>query len=75
MRKNTYRLTKDVVPIEYKIVLKPDLDRFVFEGEESIEIKVKKETREIILHSKKLKISEVVFERSGLLEKAQISLC
>lgn len=34
------RLPKDVVPSNYNIRLKPDLDAFVFQGQEAIDVEV-----------------------------------
>lgn len=50
------RLPKNVVPIEYNIQLKPDLDNFTFEGIETINLKILKNTKEITLHSKEIEI-------------------
>mgnify|MGYP001626156880 FL=1 len=49
-------LGENIVPLRYKILLKPDLSQFVSEGEEEIEIKVKKATNKIVLNSVGLKI-------------------
>ena len=50
------RLTEDVIPLHYKIHLTPDLDEFVFEGEEEISLDVSKTTSKIVLHSAELEI-------------------
>ncbi|RJQ34644.1 M1 family peptidase [Candidatus Parcubacteria bacterium] len=54
--KNKVRLTKDIVPTKYQISLTPDLEAFVFEGEETIHLTLKKPTRAITLHSTELEI-------------------
>src|SRR3989338_9822074 len=59
MAKNTdnkVRLTKDVLPAKYEIFLTPDLEAFVFEGEETIHLTLKKPTKIITLHSTELEI-------------------
>lgn len=56
LSKKSVRLSKHVVPIEYDIHLKPDLERFTFEGMETITLSILKETREITLHSKEIQI-------------------
>ncbi len=43
-------------PNHYEIILKPDLEKFIFAGEETISLNLSKPTREIILHSAELKI-------------------
>ena len=50
------RLSKHVAPVRYAITLKPDLVAHVFEGSESIAIRLDKPVREITLHSKDLEI-------------------
>src|SRR3989344_6219899 len=54
--KKTVRLSTDVVPTRYEIHLKPDLEAFVFEGEETIELMLKKSTKTLTLHSVDLEI-------------------
>lgn len=57
MKKSIFkRLSKDVIPVDYTITLKPDLEAHVFEGEETITIRVLKPTKTITLHSKDLEI-------------------
>lgn len=53
------RLPKHIQPERYKILVKPDLKGLVFEGEETIYLKLTKPAKEIILHSKELKIWDV----------------
>lgn len=55
-QKKRVRLTTDVVPKRYEIRLKPDLEAFVFEGEETIELILKRPTKSLTLHSKELDI-------------------
>ncbi|HEY4516345.1 MAG TPA: M1 family metallopeptidase [Candidatus Paceibacterota bacterium] len=50
------RLTTDIVPKKYEIRLKPDLEAFVFVGEETIHLVLKKQTKTLTLHSKELDI-------------------
>ncbi|MDO8590645.1 MAG: M1 family metallopeptidase, partial [bacterium] len=50
------RLPRHVVPRRYALKLKPDLEKFVFEGEEIITVFVSKPTRTVTLHSKELDI-------------------
>ena len=56
MQRKDVRLTKDVVPTRYEMTLKPDLEKFVFEGIETIHLELKKPTKAITLHSIELEI-------------------
>ena len=42
-----FRLSKNIVPIEYDIELRPDLDNFTFYGVETITLSVLKATKEV----------------------------
>ena len=53
------RLSKNVVPVRYKIELKPDLENFTFEGIETISISILKKTKTLTLHSKEIEIKTV----------------
>jgi len=57
------RLPDHFRPERYRIILKPDLDTFIFEGEETIRFTLRKPVREIVLHSKDLEISKVRFRK------------
>ncbi len=54
--KKQERLSEHILPENYKITLKPDLEKFTYEGNVEITASVKKPTNEIILHAKALKI-------------------
>jgi puromycin-sensitive aminopeptidase len=54
--KISVRLSKNIIPIEYEIQLKPDLDNFTFEGIETITLSVLKATKTLTLHSKEIEI-------------------
>jgi puromycin-sensitive aminopeptidase len=67
MKKTTFkRLSKDVIPVEYTIMLKPDLEAHVFEGEETVTLSVIKPTRTITLHSKDLEIIFAECKKSNI---------
>ena len=42
-------LPTTVRPVKYRIKLQPDLERFTFQGDETIDINVVEATREIVL--------------------------
>ena len=69
------RLSKNIVPIEYEIQLKPDLDNFTFEGVETITLDILKATKTLTLHSKEIEIETVrvgeVFGQVSYNEKAE----
>ena len=66
-KKNTksVRLGSDVVPVEYFITLKPDLEAHTFDGEVTIKLELKKATKEITLHSKELSILHGAIDQKG----------
>ena len=51
-----YRLPSTVVPEHYEIGLTPELEKFVFAGEETIRIAVKEPVSEILLNAVELEI-------------------
>lgn len=60
LKKNTsVRLVSHVRPLRYKLLLKPDLEAFVFGGNEVIDIVLDKKVMEITLHSKDIVIKTV----------------
>ncbi len=59
MAKKDARLPSHITPVRYSVKLKPDLEKFLFEGEETISIHILKPTQTITLHSKELDIEVV----------------
>ncbi len=57
--KISHRLPTHVRPERYEIMLKPDLEIFTFEGEETISLLLEKSTKQITLHSADLEIKSV----------------
>ncbi|MBI4078705.1 MAG: M1 family metallopeptidase [Candidatus Levybacteria bacterium] len=60
-KKSAFRLPVHVTPTRYEIMLKPDLEGFTFEGEETIELSINKSTKEITLHAVELDIESAEF--------------
>ena len=62
LQPNMTKLLKDVLlpayvsPLHYSIYLEPDLENFIFIGEETIDIELKKEVGEITLHSADIEV-------------------
>jgi puromycin-sensitive aminopeptidase len=56
MKIKNVRLSKNVVPTEYELQLRPDLENFTFEGVETISLEILKPTKTLTLHSKELEI-------------------
>lgn len=56
MKVKSVRLSKDVIPKEYKIELKPDLENFTFSGKETITLEILKKTKTLTLHSKEIDV-------------------
>jgi puromycin-sensitive aminopeptidase len=65
------RLSEHIVPSEYKIELKPDLQNFTFSGIETISLSVLKKTKNITLHSKEIdiKTAHIVSEKKKFFAK------
>ena len=53
---NQHRLPTHIKPEKYKIMLRPDLENFTFEGEETIYLTLERSTRQITLHCVDLEI-------------------
>ncbi|MEM0150102.1 MAG: M1 family metallopeptidase, partial [Candidatus Micrarchaeaceae archaeon] len=58
-------LGNDVIPEEYRLVLKPNLAAFTFEGTEEIDVKLAKSTHIIRMNAKELKISKAEIVAKG----------
>ena len=56
MKIKNVRLSKNVVPTEYELQLRPDLENFTFHGVETISLEILKPTKTLTLHSKELEI-------------------
>lgn len=63
--KKNVRLSSDVVPTRYEISLTPDLEKFVFDGEEIVHLTLKKPVKSIALHAKELTVHEARVDREG----------
>ena len=59
-------LPDDVAPKRYDLTLKPDLERFTFDGSESVDVEVKTATRRIVVHATELEIHSAVLVRDGV---------
>ncbi|MEK7539432.1 MAG: M1 family metallopeptidase [Patescibacteria group bacterium] len=73
MKNRNVRLSKNVIPMEYHIQLKPDLDNFTFAGVETIKISILKPTKVLTLHSKEIEIvtAHMLLEKNSLVGKAR----
>jgi puromycin-sensitive aminopeptidase len=60
-----FRLPKSVIPVNYRISLQPDLEKFSFAGVVAIEVQVKEATSTVKLNSKELEITEFYAENAG----------
>ena len=67
-QKKFSRLSTDVHPVRYEIILKPDLEAHVFTGSEKISLVLEKPLQKITLHSKDLEIisTSVSFKKKVL---------
>ncbi len=62
---NKVLLSKHIEPERYKLLVKPSLQDFTFEGEETIYLKLTKQTNTITLHAKDLKVTNIEFQVSN----------
>lgn len=70
-----FRLPRNVEPLNYEIHLSPDLEKFVFKGSVSIEVRVITATSQIVLNSADLSIADVrLCSKSGTIVKVTHSL-
>lgn len=63
------KLPKDVVPLDYKIHIVPDLSAFTFSGTEEITLDVRSATRKIMLNAHQISIDAATLSGPG--ERAQ----
>src|SRR5690348_16214450 len=56
MKTNSVRLPEHIIPERYEIFIRPNLEKFTFEGEETISLELVKATKEIVLHTADLEI-------------------
>ncbi|MBL8030016.1 MAG: M1 family metallopeptidase [Candidatus Doudnabacteria bacterium] len=63
---NKVLLSKYIKPERYKLSVKPSLENFVFEGKEMVYLELLKPVKEITLHAKDLKVTDVEFKIRNL---------
>ncbi|XP_076372940.1 puromycin-sensitive aminopeptidase-like protein [Tachypleus tridentatus] len=63
------RLPVNVLPVHYNISFRPDLQKLVFEGHETIKVEVKNETSVVVLNVLELQVKLACFTREGGLEQ------
>jgi puromycin-sensitive aminopeptidase len=60
-----YRLPTTVTPTRYELTLQPDLQRFTFDGAETVTVVVAQQTSEVVLNALELEIDEASAEQDG----------
>jgi aminopeptidase N len=68
------RLPQTVLPDHYQITFAPDLKAATFTGDESIQVRVEKETSSITLNAAEIDFKSVTVEARGVTQDAQVSL-
>ncbi len=66
------QLPEGAVPSHYKLSFAPDFGTDTFKGEETIELKLAKATREITLNSAEIEFSDVTISAGGKSQKATV---
>src|SRR5262245_14423651 len=56
MKNNPYRLGNGIRPVLYDLQLEPDLDKFTFDGFETVHLDVLKPVSSVTLHAADLKV-------------------
>lgn len=65
-KRQSIRLPKSILPLRYKLTIRPDLESFTFSGQEIIYINIKKPITSITLHAKDLDIETVeIFQKDN----------
>ena len=59
-------LPANIRPIKYEIKLQPDLDKFTFQGQETISIRIIEPTSEILLNAVELQVQSAILSRDGV---------
>ncbi|CAM9748581.1 unnamed protein product, partial [Hapterophycus canaliculatus] len=54
-------LPSQVEPVEYRIKLTPDMEKFTCRGEQEVDLEILEETSSVSLHSKEIYIMEASF--------------
>src|SRR3989344_9654876 len=55
----SFRLSENIKPINYDLFFEVDLKKFLFFGNETIDLRITKPESKIVLHSSELKITKV----------------
>ncbi|CAN0362558.1 unnamed protein product [Ascophyllum nodosum] len=58
-------LPSDVEPVEYRIKLTPDMDKFTCEGKQEVDVEIVEETSSVSLHCKEIYVAEASFVPGG----------
>ena len=71
---NAQRLPEIARPESYKLAFTPDLERSTFSGDETINIRILKQTSEIVLNAVDIEFQEVSISSGGNVQKAKVTL-
>ncbi len=74
MKERRQTLGENIKPLNYNILLEPNLDTFKYKGKETIDIEIKEGSREVRLNAASLRIIGASIECKGLVQKAKIRL-
>jgi len=67
------RLPQTIIPTHYGLYLDPAIDQRTFSGEETIDVRVSETTKDIILNSLDLDITEAEIKSAGSTQKAAVT--
>src|SRR5256885_4127686 len=64
-KETNHRLPDTVRPEKYTIELRPDLNRFTFQGEESVALRILRPAKTIVLHASQLEVTKADLRLQG----------
>jgi aminopeptidase N len=66
------RLPHEAVPVNYKLVFTPDLDKATFEGDDTISLRLLKSTSQITLNAVDINFQDVSISSGGMTQRATV---
>ncbi len=74
MSEADYRLPRSVIPNHYDILLEPDLEKAVFDGNVGIDVDIAEPTTDVVLNAIELEIATATVTQGDVVQHATISM-
>ncbi|HMQ01568.1 MAG TPA: M1 family metallopeptidase [Candidatus Doudnabacteria bacterium] len=68
-----HRLPRAVKPQKYHLRLEPNLADFTFTGSETIQLKILKLTKKLVLHAAEIKVTDAKLVQGGIVQQGKVS--